>query len=72
MMSQVGAGKASPPRERPAPETEVTEEMLDAANAVLTNRYLGDGIYDLRREVLAEVFRAMDGVRAKSFPRTHR
>jgi hypothetical protein len=37
----------------------VTPEMLGAASEVLEGHYLGDGRYDLRREVVAEIYRAM-------------
>jgi hypothetical protein len=52
-----------------APEAdlpEITPEMLEAASAVLAEHYFGDGIYDVRDEIMAEMYRAMYRLRPES------
>jgi hypothetical protein len=40
-------------------EIEVTPKMIAAANGVLESNYLGDGRYDLGREVIVRIYVAM-------------
>jgi hypothetical protein len=51
---------------RRAGEIEVTEAMLDAGSALLADRYIADGAYDLRRGVLAELYVVMTEARGAS------
>jgi len=43
----------------------VTDEMIEAAQLVLSDHYLADGAYDLREPCLKAIFLAMDSVRPK-------
>lgn len=47
----------------------VSEEMIRAAVEVLDSHYLGDGTYDLRDEVLADLYRAMERARLHDLPK---
>jgi hypothetical protein len=41
----------------------VTAAMLSEGHRVLSEHYLGDGVYDLRDEVLAKLYQAMHSTR---------
>jgi hypothetical protein len=47
-------------------EIEVTEAMTDAASEVLAEHYMGDGMYDVRDEIMAKVYRAMHAARRRT------
>lgn len=38
---------------------EITPEMIEAGAAVLERHYLGDGVYDLRHQVIGEIYHSM-------------
>ncbi len=39
--------------------TEITPAMIDAGTTVLRDHYIGDGVYDLREETIAALYRSM-------------